>query len=67
MNTVRLATFQTLQEAYIVKGMLDDNGIPSMVTNENNLYVPVFQGVTLWVADNQLDEARRLLEIHHDD
>lgn len=61
-----LATYFSLQEAYIVKGMLDDNGIPSAIVNENNLYVPVLSGVRVMVNDDDYERARQLLTEHHD-
>ncbi len=55
---VTVRTLNSLQDAYIIKGMLADNGIPSMITNENNLYTPVFDGVR--VSVRQCDEERAL-------
>ncbi|MDE6008745.1 MAG: DUF2007 domain-containing protein [Muribaculaceae bacterium] len=64
--TVTLATYSTLSEAYIVKGMLEANGIPALVRNENNLYVPVFDGVSVMVFEKDLERAKKLLEEHGD-
>ena len=36
--TVTVATFSNMQEASIVQGMLESNGIPSMISDQNNLY-----------------------------
>ena len=61
-----LATYLSLQEAYIVKDMLDDNGIPAAIVNENNLYVPVLSGVRVMVNDDDYERASQLLTEHHD-
>ena len=63
---VTLESFSTPQEAAIVQGMLEANGIPSMVSDQNNLYVPIFGGVTLLVAEKDIEKARELLRQHHD-
>ena len=49
-----------------MQGMLEANGIPSMVSDQNNLYVPIFGGVTLLVAEKDIEKARELLRQHHD-
>lgn len=63
---VNLETFSSPQDAYIVKGMLDDNGIPSVVDDSNNLYVPVFGGVRLLVRAADAERAARLLKEYND-
>lgn len=63
---VKLDVFESPQEANIVKGMLENNGIPVLVQDDNNLYVPVFNGVSIYVNENDLEKARELLKSHHD-
>ncbi|MDE6444302.1 MAG: DUF2007 domain-containing protein [Muribaculaceae bacterium] len=65
-STQTLATYSTLAEAYIIKGMLEANGIPALVRNENNLYVPIFDGVSVMVFEKDFDKAKKLLEEHGD-
>ncbi len=64
--TVTVATFSNMQEASIVQGMLESNGIPSMISDQNNLYVPVFGGVNLLVYERDAPRALELLKEHHD-
>ncbi len=64
MSSVTLASYDSPQEAYLVKGMLESNGIPAMVENLNNLYVPVFNGCNVVINSKYLDEARKLLAEH---
>lgn len=66
METTTLASYSTLQEAMIVKGMLEENGIKAFVSDNNNLYVPVFGGVDLIVYAKDVAKARELLASHHD-
>ena len=63
---VTISNFPNEQEAAIAQGMLESNGIPSMVSDQNNLYVPVFGGVALMVREQDADRARHLLASHHD-
>lgn len=65
-KTVTLAVYADIQEASIVKGMLEANGIPSMISDENNLYVPYFGGVNIMVRESDLERARVLLSEHGD-
>lgn len=65
-NTVTLAVYADIQEASIVKGMLEAHGIPSMITDENNLYVPYFGGVNLMVRESDLARAQELISEHGD-
>ncbi|MDE6577904.1 MAG: DUF2007 domain-containing protein [Muribaculaceae bacterium] len=60
-STVTLVTYSTLEEAYIVKGMLESHGIPALVRNENNLYVPIFDGVSVVIFEKDWDKAQKLL------
>ena len=61
---VTLSNFPTLQDAVIVQGMLESNGIPSVVSDQNNLYVPIFGGVALLVREVDFERAKELLESH---
>lgn len=65
-NTVILTTYNSPEEAAIVAGMLQSNGIPCSVENRNNLYVPTFNGVDIVVFEKDLDRARQLLNEHQD-
>lgn len=63
---VELSNFPTLQDAMIVQGMLEANEIPSVISDQNNLYVPVFGGVSLMVREADYANARMLLASHRD-
>lgn len=63
---IKLDVFESPQEANIVKGMLESNGIPAFVQDDNNLYVPVFNGVSIYVNERDLEKARQLLKSHRD-
>lgn len=63
---VTLTTYANLQDAYIVKGMLEEHGIPAAVSDENNLYVPVFNGAKLMVRASDAERARQLLNEFND-
>lgn len=65
-QTVTLQSYNSPEEAYVVAGMLKSNGIPAIVENLNNLYVPIFNGVNLVVYAEDADRARRLLEDNGD-
>lgn len=58
---VTIANYGSIEEAYIVKGMLESNGIPAMVINDTNLYVPVFNGVRLQVRASDAKKAEALI------
>lgn len=64
---VVLENYPNPQEAAIIQGMLEANGIPCMVSDGNNLYVPVFGGVSLLVRQQDLQRAKELLREHHDE
>lgn len=59
---VTIDNYNSLEEAYIVKGMLENNGIPALVIDENNLYVPVFNGVRLQVRKSDENRALSLIK-----
>lgn len=65
-NFVILTTYSNPQDAYIVRGMLEDHGIPAVVADDNNLYVPVFSGVRLLVRASDAQRAQDLLKEFHD-
>ncbi len=65
-HTVTLAVYPDIQEASIVKGMLGANGIPSMISDNNNLYVPYFGGVNLLVRESDFARAKELLRKYDD-
>lgn len=59
---VTIDNYNSLEEAYIVKGMLENNGIPALVIDDNNLYVPVFNGVRLQVRKSDENKALVLIK-----
>lgn len=63
---IKLDVFESPQEANIVKGMLENNGIPAFVQDDNNLYVPVFNSVSIYVNERDLKKAHQLLKSHRD-
>lgn len=65
-NPVVLNSYSTPQEAYIIQGMLEANGIESYIEDKNNLYVPIFNGVDLIVDSDDLQKAEELLSEHHE-
>lgn len=66
MDMKTLETCSTIQEARIKQGMLEANGIPVMISDHNNLYVPVFGGIELLVSEQNYARARQLLDEHHE-
>lgn len=60
-NYTLLENYNTIDEAYIVRGMLASNGIPAVVIDRTNLYVPVFGGIDLMVPQAMLERARGLI------
>lgn len=65
-RTVLLTSYNSVEEAEIVAGMLRSNGIPCEVENRNNLYVPVFNGADLIVFEKDFDRARNLVLKNND-
>lgn len=65
-NLVQLAVYNSVQEAYIIKGMLEDHDIPCAISDENNIYVPVFQGVRVLVRESDFAKAEALLKEFND-
>lgn len=64
--SVTVATYDTLQEAAIVCGMLRDNGIHAEILNDTNLYVPVFSGTSVIVLERDYERAMKLLKEYDD-
>lgn len=65
-KTVLLTSYNSVEEAEIVAGMLRSNGIPCEVENRNNLYVPVFNGADLIVFEKDYNQARQLIQANND-
>lgn len=63
-QTVTLAVYKDIQEASIIQGMLNANGIHSTISDHNNLYVPYFGGVELLVYESDLPRAKELIGKH---
>lgn len=61
METVTLQAYDTLAEAEIVRGMLQSNGIPAMVTEEHNPYGTLYAQPRVLVFDRDLQQARQLI------
>jgi hypothetical protein len=64
MNLVTIATFGTVQEAYLAKGRLANEGVPSSIEEAGMAGLlpgnPVF-GAKLQVAEDWVDRARHVL------
>lgn len=65
-----IAQFNTLQQAMMAKGMLAAHGIDAMV--QQNVLNDIFPGAgecgaSLYVSQQQAEEAARLLAAHNDD
>ncbi len=62
------ASFSTEPEAYIAKGMLEDNGIDAVVVPNNmaTLYAAgaAWAPIELYVPDGELERAQSLLAEH---
>lgn len=66
------ATFPNIQSAYIAKGMLEANGIPSVLNNEDfNAIYPIgfnsIGAIKLLVREQDLEKAQQLLQEHGDE
>ena len=67
MKTAILTTCNTVLEANLIKGMLENNDIPCFLTNENvTSLLPQFNGllgsgVNILVDENDLEKAQKLL------
>lgn len=69
-NWVRIASFSSLEDAYIVKGMLESNDIPVEISNAtiSSVYpmTDTWASVELFVPREFEAEAQRLLKINGD-
>lgn len=64
---VRLTTCNSDFEAQLIKGLLESEGIMSMLTNENvtNLYAGIiasWTGIDIMVREEDLEQAKAILE-----
>lgn len=70
MTWITVASFTSPEEAYIVKGMLENNDIPVAMTNEtiSSVYpmTDTWAPVELQVPADLADKAKALLESHRD-
>ena len=53
--------YPNIEEASIIAGKLEDSGIPCYISDDNNLYVPVFGGVTIYVREEDLERAKQIV------
>ena len=61
-DLVTLEKFQNLTDAEIVKSMLESNGIPAMVTEQNNPFGATFTWPKVMVFSRDYEEAKRLFD-----
>jgi hypothetical protein len=65
-KTVVLKEFNTSTEANIVKSMLDANGIPCFLSNENSVFTPGFfsasSTILLHVMEDDFEKAGSLID-----
>ena len=70
MKTTLLTTVNTAFEAHLIKGMLNNNGIECMITNENvSTILPHYNnmlggGIRIVVAEEEFEKALLLLNEH---
>lgn len=66
-DTVILTSCSNLQEAYLIKGTLKNNGINCFLTNENfsnlmpHYYGILGAGIQVMIEDSDLDKAQKLI------
>jgi hypothetical protein len=64
---ITVATFMAGHDAHLARGVLESEGIPASVIDENTsatvLYSPAIGGVKVQVNDEDYDRARKILEI----
>lgn len=69
-NWVRIASFSSSEDAYIVKGMLESNNIPVEISNAtiSSVYpmTDTWAPIELFVPRELETEAQRLLKINGD-
>lgn len=61
MKTVRLTTRPNAFEAELVKGLLESEGIPSVLNNEIMSAYPPLGGVDIFVGEDDLGRAKEIL------
>ena len=61
MKTVILADCSNAFEANLIKGRLESEGIPCILTNETMSGYPPTEGVQILVSDADLDEAKAII------
>ena len=61
-DLIKLEEYEFQVDAHIVKGMLESNGIPAMVTDELNPYGSTFSKPRVLVFRRDEAAARRLME-----
>ena len=70
MKTIQIVTCDNIQEANLIKGRLENEGIPAMVTNENfTTLMPFYNGmlgagVQVLVFERDFQQASELLELN---
>lgn len=68
-NWTTIATFSSVEDGYIVKGMLESNGIPVELNNAtiSSVYpmTDTWAPLELMVPAGRADEARRLIEANN--
>ncbi len=61
-DILRIRTFTNISEASIAKNWLENNGIPSIIENEGEMYTPqVKDGIGLMIFYRDWDKASALL------
>lgn len=59
---VTIETYDNVSEAYIAKGLLESHGIKCLIKNEYiSQILPPLGAIELQVAEEDLEEARRIL------
>ncbi len=67
-NTIRLITCNNLQEAHIIKGRLNNEGVDCFLTNQNfTSLMPVYNnmlggGIQVIIREDDLSKAKQLLK-----
>lgn len=58
----KVYTAQNVQDAYLVKSLLEENGIESFIENENIAsLIPINIFAEVWVASSDVEEANRII------
>ncbi|MGN0213501.1 MAG: putative signal transducing protein [Muribaculaceae bacterium] len=61
-DLIKLGEYEFIADAYIIKGMLESNGIPAMVTDELNPYGSTFTKPRVLVFRRDEAAARELMQ-----